>query len=343
MMNFLIFGAGAIGSYVGGSLILAGQKVVFIERPELAPRLRRSGLQLKIGDQVHVLTNLKVSESPDEALAWGDYDIAIFALKSYDTTQALEMIAPHSSRLPPFLCLQNGVDNESELASVLGTSKVMRGSVTSAIGRSAPGEISLERLRGVGIAGDHPLSAQVVQTFNLAGLGARLYPDGLAMKWSKLLTNLLANATSAILDLTPAEIYANPGLYRLEVAQLKEALAVMDAQNLQAVNLPGTPVRLLTFALRSLPWQASRLFVQRAVGSGRGAKMPSLHIDLYSGRQQSEVSALNGAVVRHGEKLHVPTPVNRLLTQTLLQLVEGKTPRATFSHNPDQLLCLWNQ
>ena len=121
---------------------------------------------------------------------------------------------PYASQLPPVLCLQNGVENEAAIAEVLGSQKVIPGSVTSAIGREATGEIVLERLRGVGIAAGHPLSGSLVEAFNQAGLNARLYPPLRTMKWSKMLTNLLANASSAILDMTPAEIFAHQGLYQ---------------------------------------------------------------------------------------------------------------------------------
>jgi 2-dehydropantoate 2-reductase len=161
------------------------------------------------------------------------------------------------------------------------------------------------------------------------------------MKWSKMLTNLLANASSAILDMTPAEIFAHPGLYKLEIAQLREALAVMQAQHIQVVDLPGTPVRLLAWIIRSLPLSISRPLLARAVGGGRGGKMPSFHIDLHGGRGQSEVDYLNGAVVRFGERTGVPTPVNRLLNETLLRLTRGEIPLEQFSRQPEKLLELW--
>jgi 2-dehydropantoate 2-reductase len=158
------------------------------------------------------------------------------------------------------------------------------------------------------------------------------------MKWSKLLTNLLANATSAILDMTPAQIFAHPGLYRLEVAQLREALAVMRAQGIGVVNLPRTPVRLLAFGIRWLPPALSRPLIARAVGGGRGAKMPSFHIDLHSGRGQSEVDYLNGAVVRFGARLGIPTPANRILNETLLAITRRELPQETFARKPEALL-----
>jgi 2-dehydropantoate 2-reductase len=161
------------------------------------------------------------------------------------------------------------------------------------------------------------------------------------MKWSKMLTNLLANAASAILDMTPAQVFAHPGLYRLELAQLREALAVMRLQGIRVVDLPSTPVRLLAFAVQSLPAPVSRPFLQRAVGGGRGGKMPSFHIDLHSGRGKSEVDYLNGAVVRFGERLNIPTPANRLLNETLLALTNREIPLEAFARQPEKLLELW--
>ena len=157
------------------------------------------------------------------------------------------------------------------------------------------------------------------------------------MKWSKMLTNLIANPTSAILDMTAAQVFAHRGLYQLEIEMLKECLAVMRAQGFQVVDLPGTPVRALAFAT-TLPLWLSKPFLSRAAGAGRGAKMPSFHIDLHSGRGKSEVEYLHGAVVQAGEKHHVPTPVNKVLTETLLSITRGEIPLDAFAHQPERLL-----
>jgi 2-dehydropantoate 2-reductase len=250
----------------------------------------------------------------------------------------MESLGGFAEALPPLLCLQNGVENELLLAEALGEGKVIAGTVTSAIGRHAAGDISLERLRGVGVAAGHPLSQRLVDAFAAAGLNARLYTSTKPMKWSKMLTNLLANATSAILDMTPAEIFAHSGMYQLEVEQLREALRVIKAQAIEVVDLPGTPVRALAFAVNSLPPGLSRPLLHNAVGSGRGGKMPSLHIDLKSGRGETEVDALNGAVVRYGERLGVTTPVNKLLNHTLQALASGERATDTYAHNPEKLL-----
>ena len=173
-----------------------------------------------------------------------------------------------------------------------------------------------------------------------AGLNARIYRRAADMKWSKMRTNLLVNASVAILDMPPQVVLAHPGLFRLEMAMLREALAVMKAQGLRVVDTPRTPVRLLALGAR-LPEGLSRPLMIRAVGGGRGGKMPSFHIDLHAGRGSSEVDWLNGAVVRYGGRCGVPTPVNRLLTETLLALTRREIPLDTFQGQPEKLLKSW--
>jgi 2-dehydropantoate 2-reductase len=273
----------------------------------------------------------------EEALRYGPFDVALFALKSFDTPSAIEGMRPFANKMPPVLCLSNGVDNEPQIAGLLGADKVMYGTVTTAIGRRGAGDIVLEKLRGVGVAAGHPLSEKLAAAFNRAYLNCRLYSDALSMKWSKMLTNLLANPTSAILDMTAAQVFANRDLYKLEIQMLRECLAVMKAQGFEVVDLPGTPVKALALATR-LPLWLSRPLIARAAGSGRGGKMPSFHIDLHSGRGKSEVQYLHGAVVRAGEKFNIPTPVNKVLTETLLALTRGEVPLEDYAHQPEKLL-----
>jgi len=281
-LKILTFGAGALGTYIGGSLALARHNIVFVEQAKVADELRERGLRL--GLTLDKRRNAKetflvdpssfvIASSLEKALRYGPFDVAIYALKSFDTAAAMEGVKPHADKMPPILCLSNGVDNEPAIAKVLGPDRVIYGTVTSAIGRHAAGDIVLEKLRGVGVASSHPLSDRLVAAFNDAFLNAQAYPDADSMKWSKMLTNLLANPISAILNMSAAEIYAHKGLYRLEIAVLRECLAVMQAQNIDVVDLPGTPVRTLAFATK-LPLWLSRPMLARAAGSGRGGKMP---------------------------------------------------------------------
>jgi len=337
-LNVLSIGAGAIGTYIGGSLALQGHNLVFVERPKIAERLQTQGLHLNIGDQEYHIPGPQVFTSITEAVSDHHYSVALFALKSFDTTAFIHSVVDYGEVFPPILCLSNGVENESALTSAFGIDKVIAGTITSAVGRKAPGEITLERMRGVGIADDHHLSSELVSAFNQAGLNARLITGSADMKWSKMLTNLIANATSAILDISPREIFNHPGLYELEILQLRETLEVMRAHGIKVIDLPGTPVGLLSLAIRYLPLTISRPLLSNAVGSGRGTKMPSFHVDLYNGRGFSEVDFLNGAVVRYGSQKNIPTPVNKLLNDILLRLTDNTLPLNSYRHQPDKLL-----
>ncbi len=337
-LRVLSIGAGAIGTYIGGSLALDGHYVVFLEQSNVAVELRRNSFFLRFNDIEHELTNPNVVGSLDEAVMMGPYNVALFALKSYDSQTALDSFEKYADKLPPFLCLSNGVENERMISRMLGADKVIYGTVTTAIGRRGAGDIEVEKLRGMGVAAGHPLSERLTQALNKAGLKAELFKNFLDMKWSKMLTNLIANASSAILDMTPAEIFAHPGLYFLEISMLRETLAVMRHMGIKVVNLPGTPVRALAFAVNRLPLSLSRPLLGKAVGGGRGDKMPSFHIDLHSGRGKSEVSYLNGAVVRAGEEADIPTPANLLLNETLTALTLGQEDLETYKGKPEKLL-----
>ena len=347
-ISVLIFGAGAIGTYVGGSLALAGHRVVFIEQSKIAADLRERGLRLDVSIDKHRRAQVPLIVPPssfgvvsslEDAMQLGTFEVAIFAMKSFDTLTALEGVRPFADRMPPILCLQNGVDNEPAIAAVLGPDRVIAGTVTCSIARQTAGDIVLEKARGIGIAANHPFSERLVSALNDSSLNAHLYPNAADMKWSKLLANLPGSATAAIVDMSPGEVLAHPGLYDLEIRMSHEALAVMEAQDIHTIDLPELPVRALALALR-LPTALARVVLTKVIGGGRGGKMPSFHIDLHAGRRESEIEWLQGAVVRYGEKVGVPTPVNRLLTETLLGMLRGEIPIREYSRQPEKLVNL---
>jgi 2-dehydropantoate 2-reductase len=55
------------------------------------------------------------------------------------------------------------------------------------------------------------------------------------------------------------------------------------------------------------------------------------------GRGESEIAWLNGAVVRHGAQVNVPTPVNQLLTETLMAILAGRTAWEEYRGRPERL------
>jgi 2-dehydropantoate 2-reductase len=172
------------------------------------------------------------------------------------------------------------------------------------------------------------------------GLPVRVYANYRSMKWSKLILNLIGNATSAILDMSTRETFADRRLFKIEVAALREAVAVMRAQSIAPVPLPGYPVPLLVLGIRFAPLWLLHRIMQPMAAAGRGDKPPSLLVDLRSGRTQSEIDELNGAVVRAGRTSGVKTPINARLVDTLHDLLSGKVDRAEWRRNADRLVQL---
>jgi 2-dehydropantoate 2-reductase len=336
-LRFLVFGCGAIGTYIGASLAASGHQVVFLDRADIVDTLRSRGLNVQVNGISLRVANPVLVENIEKGLETGPFNAAILAVKSFDTLSLLENLQSFTVQLPPVVCFQNGVENEALIADFLGKDRVIPGTVTTAIGRRGLGDVVVEKLRGVGIADPENRVPGLLQALNQAGLHARAYLDGPAMKWSKMLTNLQANAASAILDMTPGEIFADRKLFQLEMRMLREALGVMHAQQIAVVDLPRTPVRALAVLIKAPPF-ISQFLLQRALGSGRGGKMPSFHIDLHQGRGRSEVDYLNGAVVRFGRKYGNPTPVNQFYNETLIALTEGRLPFETYAHHPQSFL-----
>lgn len=336
-MKLLFLGAGAIGTYVGGSLAAAGHSVGFTEQPHTAELIATDGLRLTRGGRTEAIRSFQIYSSAADALAADSYDVVVVALKSFDTKAAITDLLNTAATLPPVLSLQNGVANEPLIADMLGADQVITGTVTTAVSKPGVGQVVEEKLRGIGIAVNHPLGERLVDALNSAGLQAQSYPEPRAMKWSKLLTNLTGNATSAILDQPVSALFADPVSYRIEIQVLRECLAVMSGLGLKPVDLPGTPVRALAFAATRLPRFLAQPALTKALGSGRGDKMPSFHIDLHSGRGRTEVSFLNGAVAQYGAQLGIPTPANQGLTDILEALSVGELPVETYRHNPTGL------
>ncbi|MHB8133985.1 MAG: ketopantoate reductase family protein [Anaerolineaceae bacterium] len=338
-MKLLIFGAGAIGTYIGGSLAANGNLVFFFDRKEMVSRIRQTGIKIHKADNTTIsLDKPNISSDLADLLKAENFDCAIIAVKSFDTESLIHQVIEYQSQIPPIVCLQNGVENEITLKKLLPSVEIIAGSVTTAIGKTADHEIVVEKLRGIGIENKGSLSKRLVNEMNRSGLKAKLFNNANDMKWSKMVTNLTSNAMSAILGMTPAEILDNNQLYSLEIEQLREALRVMQAFHFNIVDLPGTPVRLFCWVVKYLPPSISKKILVPFIAKGRGAKMPSFYIDLESGRGKSEVEFLNGAVVRYGEKSKVSTPVNLFLTNTLIALTDGRIERSEYLHQHEKVI-----
>lgn len=338
-MKILIMGAGAIGGFVGGALAAAGHHVTLVGRPSLMQKISQTGLTLRRPN----LPAQNVFPATTTAVPAGaDYDFALLTVKGPDTAQAIKDLSALASKTY-IVSLQNGIGNEEQLAAAFGPERVIAGTITIPIQVPESGVIEVSKPKGgLGLAALHPdQPVQALATaLNEAGLPTPVYDDYRAMKWSKLLLNIVTNASSAILDLPPGAIIAQPELFDLEIRALQEGAAVMRAQGIQAVKLPGYPVDWLgrILAARWLPLLLSRAMLRPSMASGRGTKMPSLHIDLSGGRPTSEIGGLNGAIVEAGRKTGIATPVNQALTEILSGLVSGRLNWADYRNQPGKLI-----
>ena len=219
MLNVLVVGAGAIGCFIGGRLAATNHRVTLVGRRGLMEKIAADGVTLRSPyqpDQQSFPATTTSIPSLDP-----QYDFILVTVKSPDTVKVIDQLATLSLPLDSthIVSLQNGVGNEEALASSFGPGRVIAGTVTIPINMPQPGLIEVSKDKGgLGLASLEP--TQPVQTLagclERADFAVGIYEDYRSMKWSKLLLNIVNNATSAILNLTPAEIVDQPSLLDLE-------------------------------------------------------------------------------------------------------------------------------
>jgi 2-dehydropantoate 2-reductase len=307
----VVLGAGAVGTLLGGLLASSGADVVLLD--PRAPGDAGEEVVILQPEGRRVAARVRRGFGPtDVPLA---PDLAVLAVKTFDLAGALDDLRAWPAT--PVLTIQNGVGAEDLVAGARPGVGHVAGSLTAPVERSGPDEIRWRGRGGIGLArvsgSVAPLVDDLVAAFTAAGLPARHLADARAMKWSKLVANLVGNALAALTDLDPGEVYADGALFDLERRQILEAVAVMRAQGIAVVALPGANVPLLVFGMR-MPGALSRPIMRRVVGGARAGKSPSLRLHLRGGAAgPSEVAWLNGAVARAGAVHGVATPVNAAL------------------------------
>lgn len=333
-MQVLVFGTGAVGAYLGARLKQSGEDVTFLARPAWAEAIRRDGLHVEGTGRSETTRGAQVLTELPTGFNLGPDSAVLLTVKAYDCDAAAVAIRDRITGTPPVICLLNGIGNEERLEALLGEGRVTGATLTTAVSAPAPGVIRIERERGAAFERT-PAGLRVGDAFRRAGLPTRVFDDRGSVKWSKLPTNMLANASSAILDWTAGQAMADPGIYRIEVESIREAMRVMQRLGHRLVNLPGVPVRWLARSLLLPPW-VSQPWLSRVVARGRGAKRPSLHFDI--GRGRSEAPWLHGPIRDHGRRLGISTPANETLLEILMDLVEGRADPTTWRHRPSALI-----
>src|ERR1019366_5550278 len=128
-VRYIVYGAGAVGGTLGARLFGLGREVVFIARGEHGRALAAAGLRFGTPEGWHTL-RIPVVEHPRE-LTLLDSDVLVLAMKSQDTTVALDALVPLAPRGMHVVCAQNGVENERRalrrFANVHGMCVMMAG------------------------------------------------------------------------------------------------------------------------------------------------------------------------------------------------------------------------
>lgn len=338
-LRVVVVGAGAVGSFLGGTLATPATTVtLLLRRPYEGPDPDALLLEEPTGSRHVPVTRVTDAARIDGA------DVVIVAVKAFDLEGALET----ARRWPDaaVLTAQNGVGAEALAdAWIPYPAPLLAASLTAAV---EPVEGGVRRLRtggiGVAVVRDDDagrglaLRGRLAATWTAAGLPAKACPDADAMKWSKLLANLVGNATSAILDLSPGVIYEDRRLYAIERRQLREALAVMRGLGLRPVALPGADISMLLRGL-ALPAVLGRPLVARGIAGARGGKSPSLRLHVREGGTgPTEARWLNGAVVAAAGAAGVPTPVNEALLGIVEEVASDPERAAWFKGHPARLV-----
>lgn len=341
-MTIVVIGPGAIGLFVATRLALSGERVALLVRPRAAETLRSRQLTLDQNGTTYTVPDVQIIS---DASTWRGTqpDLAIVCVKGYDTPGVL----PALDALDPkhVLTLQNGLGNEDVLAAYGGKERVISGVITTSAEVPDWGHVAVTKLGGIGLA---PMTAgQPVDywatVFRKTGLRIETYADWQAMKWSKVLLNMLGSASAAILDMPVEGVYADNRMIALERQAFLEALNVMTTRGLQPVNLPGYPARTLAVAMRWMPAVALYPLLRKVIAGGRGGKAPSLHLALQQGNRRSEGAQLYGAVAASGAEIGVATPANQALWGTLRAIAEGDVSWDAYRQNPDYLLAAVEQ
>jgi 2-dehydropantoate 2-reductase len=306
----VVIGGGAVGSFVAALIAGSGRRVVLAGRPGTGTR---GPAEIVVRTPDGGVRRVNV-ERVDGTAGLDRPAYVVLAVKMPDLAAAVEACGAWPD--VAVVTLQNGIGAEELVAAGRPDAPLLGGALTAPIDREADGTLAWRKRRGIALGsvrGDTTsVLAAIRDALDGGGLPVAAVRDWRTMKWSKLLTNLVANAVPALLDCEAAAVYADRRLFDVERAQVREALGVMRALGLSPMRLPGADVRWLALGFR-VPAVLAHPVMQRVVGGARGGKAPSLLLHLRAGGGRSESPWLNGGVARAGDAAGVPTPVNAAL------------------------------
>lgn len=296
-MQVTVIGAGAMGSLFGALLQRAGNAVTLVDvRSEHVAALRKRDLTIEDPDGSRIAVRVPATTDAGAALA---ADLFVLLVKTPFTAAALK---PFAGRIPAramVLTLQNGIGNDEAITRALGRRVQITLGVTAQTATSLGPTTVRHRSSGPTIIGlpdgQRPAELEaIVATFSDAGIPTRMTRHIFEHVWQKLLVNVGINALTALANLPNGGLFTDPEMATLVRRLVGEAANVMRAEGIPAP--PRDPVDFV-----------------RAVAEATKTDHSSMLEDLLAGRR-TEIDAINGAIVRLGERHGIDVTANRVVT-----------------------------
>ncbi|HUG37140.1 MAG TPA: 2-dehydropantoate 2-reductase [Candidatus Limnocylindrales bacterium] len=324
-----IFGAGAIGSVVGGMLTRAGHDVTLIDQwPAHVEAMKTRGLHLTgvMGDLVVPVRALHVHELQTIA---EPFDAVFLAVKSYDTEWATALALPYL-REPDGVVVdfQNGI-NDERVAAVAGKHRTLGCVITISAGMYEPGHAMRTDTADMGFKiGEHdgadtPRARELAEVMG-AVAGSAVTTNLWGERWSKLAINCMANPLAGLTGLGTLDVRTIPDIAAVGVHLGAEAIAVGRAVGHEVEPIYGIPTQryLDAYAGTGL----TELLADIAtIARARGGGQPSLLQDVIK-KRRTEIDYLNGYVAAEGKRVGVKTPFNDAVVATIRGLGVGFKP-----------------
>ena len=304
-MKICVYGAGAIGGYMGALLQRAGAEVSFVARGPHLAAMQRDGLRIE-GDRGETL--IRPAWAIDDIAGIGNVDYALLCVKLWDVetagAQLRPLIGPDTAVIP----LQNGVDAAERLIPILGAEPVMGGTafVTGSI--VAPGVVRQTGTYQVMTFGELDRNPsrrgeKLRDQCEAAGFEGVLSLDVMVPVWEKFLVLIPLANVNALTRQPLGRYRADPDTWALVERSARETEAVGRAEG---VNLPPDAAERALATIRSMP----------------DHHMASMGNDLLRGNRL-ELPWLAGKIVQLGRRHGIPTPVNEFVYAALKFYADG--------------------
>ncbi len=315
-MNILLYGAGAVGLGLASCLLKSGEHVDLIGREDTVDALQQNGLQRTglFGDFIAAPESFGAYASIKE-LPPAEYDFILISTKSFDTRTSAEQIAgiPSLKNAPtPIVLCQNGWGNAEIFAETFPKDRIKSGRVITGFRRPHKHQVDitvhadaihLGSLFNGDVSGLEPMSAAI----DAGGIPCEVTPTVSRDLWAKMLYNCMLNGLSTVFDVPYGVLGESPHTRELMENIAHEVYAVMTAAG-YATHWASAEDYIDTFYKHQLPPTTSH--------------EPSMLQDIRAGKQ-TEIDALNGAVVSLGKQHGVPTPANTTVTR-MIQFMETR-------------------